>query len=54
MDSKNARIQEMADGISGRCKLALASVAATAVATTALAIPATALAEEAPKAPLGR
>ncbi|MGN0055122.1 MAG: LPXTG cell wall anchor domain-containing protein [Atopobiaceae bacterium] len=41
----------MAGGISGRCKLALASVAATALATTALAIPATALAEEAPKAP---
>lgn len=51
MDSKNARIHEMAGGISGRCKLALASVAATALATTALAIPATALAEEAPKAP---
>ncbi|MGN0286849.1 MAG: hypothetical protein ACI4B6_04195 [Atopobiaceae bacterium] len=51
MDTKNVRTHAMANGISGKCKLALASVAATALATTALAIPATALAEDAPKAP---
>lgn len=51
MNGKSTKIHELTSRIPGSCKLALVSVAATALTTTALAVPATALAEEATEAP---
>lgn len=51
MNGRSTKIHELTSRIPGSCKLALVSVAATALTTTALAVPATALAEEAMETP---